>query len=86
MILRPLAHPPGRDVMMVAVLLVLAWSINAQAYIDPGTGSVAYQLFVTAILAAAYSVRRLVQRWLARETSRDRPGHSSNRPDGFAGS
>ena len=48
-----------RDAAALCLMLMLIWSARPAAYVDPGTGSVAYQLVLTAILAAGYGIRRL---------------------------
>jgi hypothetical protein len=55
---------PGRrtiDVAILAAALAGIWSQAALAYIDPGTGSAAYQVALTAILSVAYAIRRLMR-------------------------
>ncbi len=40
------------------LLIVTAMSDNVQAYIDPGTGSYAFQLAIAGALAALYTLKR----------------------------
>jgi hypothetical protein len=39
-------------------LFVAVWATPALAYIDPGTGSAAYQIILTGFLAVGYALRR----------------------------
>jgi hypothetical protein len=59
------------DVRVSRVLVVLFFFLYftlsprpAFAYIDPGAGSMAYQVLLTALLAGAFAVRRAVT-WIA---------------------
>jgi hypothetical protein len=46
------------DVLVLSAILIGLWSRPALAYVDPGSGSAAYQIVLSAILAVAYAIRR----------------------------
>jgi len=43
----------------LALICLLCGPTPAEAYIDPGTGSIAYQLILAAALGAVFFIRRL---------------------------
>jgi hypothetical protein len=48
----------GYDAVVLSALFVAVWATPALAYIDPGTGSAAYQIILTGFLAVGYALRR----------------------------
>jgi predicted membrane protein len=52
---------PSRIVWLTACLMQ-AWTLPAFAYIDPGTGSMIWQIILSAILGIGFSARSLWQR------------------------
>ncbi len=43
-------------------LLNLIFTYNAQAYIDPGTGSYMFQMFIATVLGASFAVKTYWQK------------------------
>ena len=71
----PRAIPPSSIHLTRLLLLCLALALvprDAFAYIDPGSGSMAYQVMLTGLLAAAFGVRRALV-WI-RDRFTDRHG------------
>lgn len=63
--------------VVLALLLLIVVPRDAQAYIDPGTGSLVWQLVLSTVLGGVFYARRtigIVRRSLARRV-RARPKH-----------
>lgn len=52
------ASPTWPGIGTLVLVIVLMASVDAHAYIDPGTGSYLFQLAIAGLLAGAYAVRR----------------------------
>lgn len=50
------------EIVVFAGLLNLIFTYNAQAYIDPGTGSYMFQMFIATILGASFAVKTYWQK------------------------
>ncbi len=46
-----------RALAPVAILLLLAFPIDAHAYLDPGTGSYVLQMIIAGLLGAAFAIK-----------------------------
>jgi O-antigen/teichoic acid export membrane protein len=65
-------------VVLVALIIAVSAPRPAEAYLDPGTGSFAFQAVVAAIVAGAFFARRWL--WRLRDWARSR--FSSSLPAG----
>ncbi len=55
--------------LILVFILVLTWARSADAYVDPGTGSLIWQLIAAAFVGLMfYAVR--IKRWIASKLSR----------------
>jgi len=67
------------SIRLIPVLaLLMAWPRTAHAYVDPGTGSIIWQLSATTVIGCAFYVRR-AEAWM-----RSHLGFRSQRALGFA--
>jgi len=46
-----------RKVIVAIAILVIAWSGNAHAYLDPGTGSYVLQIIIAGIVSALFTLK-----------------------------
>jgi hypothetical protein len=49
--------------LLAAVSILLTTPHSAQAYADPGSGAMIYQVAYAAFLAGGFYLRRLISRW-----------------------
>jgi hypothetical protein len=72
----------ARDVVFVVALVLLALPRDAQAYLDPGTGSLIVQTIVAGVAAAAYGFRHYLMRALSllRGRGGTKPAHPDEAP------
>ena len=61
-------HRGALALLIVALALIPR---DAHAYIDPGSGSMVYQVLLTGVLAGAFAIRRAVLWIRGRLTGRD---------------
>jgi len=55
--------------LLPAVLLL--WPSSAQAYVDPGAGTMIWQMLVAGFLGAVFYLRRLIPGWRAKKSPRE---------------
>lgn len=69
-----------------AYCLAVAWPVSWVAYIDPGTGSLVFQMVLAGLLGVAVAFRNL-RAWIANVLSRafGRGGGSRSQPGGDRG-
>ena len=63
-----------RSITYAACAMVCLIAMPAHAYVDPGTGSMAIQIIIGGIVAAAFMIKTYyygIKRWIARLFERD---------------
>ncbi len=63
-----------RSITYAACAMVCLIAMPAHAYVDPGTGSMAIQIIIGSIVAAAFMIKTYyygLKRWIARLFGRD---------------
>lgn len=51
-----------RAVIAIVAILMIVWSSDAYAYLDPGTGSYALQIIIAGIVSVLFSLKMFWQR------------------------
>ena len=50
-------HLQYSSVLILTLIFILGWTPDAQAYLDPGTGSMALQLLMASILGFLFTLK-----------------------------
>lgn len=51
------SHSPKILALSFALIIALAWPRNAHAYLDPGTGSMLWQMLLAGLFGALFTIK-----------------------------